>query len=146
VGAPVAIELIIVDNMGTNVEFQRRCVKRLEGLAGGDERKAKRAAQKLHSIVEGINEEGLKAEAGVLKAMSDPYRLTILKLLKEGERCVCEITTALDRPQSSTSHHLSILKSAGLIKERRVGKWSHYRISEGAVIDIMKLAEILAGK
>lgn len=45
--------------------------------------------------------------------MGDPFRLAILQLLRDGELCVCEIMTALDNPQSSTSYHLSILKRQG---------------------------------
>ncbi|MHC1594985.1 MAG: ArsR/SmtB family transcription factor [Methanotrichaceae archaeon] len=131
--------------MCTDTELLEQCVRQLVGLTG-NEGNARKAAQRLRSITKNIDEDEVKAEAGVLKAMSDPRRLTILKLLKEGELCVCEITTALDRPQSSTSHHLSILKNTGLIKERKVGKWSHYRLSEGAVIDIMNLAKILTGR
>ncbi|KUK43199.1 MAG: Transcriptional regulator, ArsR family [Methanothrix harundinacea] len=77
--------------------------------------------------------------------MSDPFRLAILQLLREGELCVCEIMTAFDKPQSSTSHHLSILKRASLVKERKDGKWSRYRLSEGAVIEMMNLARLLTG-
>jgi len=131
--------------MCTDSEFLEQCVKQLVGLTGNED-KAWKAAQRLRSITKSIDEDEVKAEAGILKAMSDPCRLTILKLLKEGELCVCEITIALDRPQSSTSHHISILKNTGLIKERKVGKWAHYRLSEGAVIDIMNLAKILTGR
>ncbi|MDQ1313514.1 MAG: hypothetical protein QG605_2053, partial [Euryarchaeota archaeon] len=77
---------------------------------------------------------------------ADPCRLRILKLLKEGELCVCEIMTALSKPQSSTSHHLSILREAGLVKERRDGKWSYYRLADGAVNEMIKQAEVLKKK
>ena len=75
--------------------------------------------------------------------MADPCRLKILSLLREGELCVCEIMVAVDRPQSSTSHHLSILKDAGLIKERKDGRWSRYRLSEGAVIEMLNLVKLV---
>ncbi|WP_229235130.1 metalloregulator ArsR/SmtB family transcription factor [Candidatus Methanoliparum sp. LAM-1] len=78
--------------------------------------------------------------------MGDPCRLAILKFLREGEYCVCEIMIALNRPQSSISHHLSILKDAGLVKERKDGKWSYYRLSEGAVIEIMNQVKLLVGE
>ncbi len=124
-------------------ETQDRCVRRLTRLKG-DESTAKDAARKLRSIIEKVDRSNLEAESMVFKAMSNPTRLTILKLLKEGELCVCEIMTALDRPQSTTSHHLNILKNAGLVKERKEGNWSHYRLSDGAIIQIMNLVEILA--
>jgi len=49
----------------------------------------------------------------------------------------------VDRPQSSTSHHLTILKNAGLTKERKDGRWSRYRLSDGAVIEMLNLVNIL---
>ena len=76
----------------------------------------------------------------VFKAVADMTRLKILKLLSEGELCICEIMLALKRPQSSISHNLSILEDAGLIKERKEGKWCRYRISDGAVTDMLNLA------
>ena len=65
------------------------------------------------------------------------------RFLREGELCVCEIMVGVDRPQSSTSHHLSILKDAGLIKERKDGRWSRYRLSEGAVIEMLNLVKLM---
>lgn len=118
------------------------CVERLARLTG-DRCKAKNAARKLQTFTESIDEAALAAEAEVFKAMSDPFRLAILHILREGELCVCEIMTAFDRPQSSTSHHLSILKRAGLVRERKDGKWSRYRLSEGAVIEMMNLAGLM---
>jgi len=115
---------------------------RLIGNEGGAEDKVK----KLRSIIKGIDEDDLEAEAEIFKAMADPCRLMILKLLKEGELCACEIMVAINRPQSTTSHHLSILKDAGLIKERKNGRWSRYRLSEGAVIETMNLISILRKK
>jgi DNA-binding transcriptional ArsR family regulator len=130
--------------MAEVVESQDPCVERLTRLTG-DRCKAKTAARKLQNLTDKIDESELAAEAEVFKAMSDPFRLAILTLLREGELCVCEIMTAFDKPQSSTSHHLSILKRAGLVKERKDGKWSRYRLSDGAVIEMMNLAELMTG-
>jgi DNA-binding transcriptional ArsR family regulator len=82
-------------------------------------------------------------QAEIFKALADPCRLKILSLLREGELCACEIMVGVDRPQSSTSHHLSILRDAGLIKERKDGRWSRYRLSEGAVIEMLNLVKLL---
>lgn len=112
----------------------------------GDVDKAGCKIQKLRCIIKGIDKEDLDEEAEILKAMADPCRLMILKLLKEGELCACEIMVAIDRPQSTTSHHLSILKDAGLIRERKDGRWSRYRLSEGAVIETMNLISLLKKK
>ncbi len=66
----------------------------------------------------------------VFKALSDETRLRIIKLLEKGELCVCDITAALDIVQPKVSFHLNTLKEAGLIKDRKQGKWIHYSLSE----------------
>ena len=66
----------------------------------------------------------------VFKALSDETRLRILKLLEHGELCVCDIVAALDTIQPKVSFHLATLKEAGLIKDRKQGKWIHYRIDD----------------
>lgn len=116
-------------------------VKRMTRLIG-DPDKAECKVEKLRSITNKLDERELEAEAEVFKAMSDPCRIKILTLLREGELCVCEIMIAVNRPQSTTSHHLSILKDAGLIKERKDGRWSRYRLSEGAIIEMLNLVKL----
>jgi len=66
----------------------------------------------------------------IFKALSDETRLRIIKLLEEGELCVCDITAALDLVQPKVSFHLSTLKEAGIIKDRKQGKWIHYSLNE----------------
>ncbi len=66
----------------------------------------------------------------IFKALSDETRLRIIKLLEQGELCVCDITTALDIVQPKVSFHLSTLKDARLIKDRKQGKWIHYSIND----------------
>jgi DNA-binding transcriptional ArsR family regulator len=112
----------------------------------GDPEKARNRIEKLSRLVEAIEGEDPDGVVEVIKAAADPCRLRILKLLKEGELCVCEIVTALDRRQSSTSHHLSVLREAGLVRERRDGKWSYYRLADGAVVEMLKQAEVLKKK
>jgi DNA-binding transcriptional ArsR family regulator len=109
----------------------------------GDADKAECKVKKLRAITNKIDEKELDVEAEIFKAMADPCRLKILMLLREGELCVCEIMIGLERPQSTTSYQLSILKDAGLIKERKDGRWSRYRLSEGAVIEMLNLAKLM---
>jgi ArsR family transcriptional regulator len=66
----------------------------------------------------------------IFKALSDETRLRIVKLLEHGELCVCDIVTALDLVQPKVSFHLSALKDAGLVRDRKEGKWIHYRFDE----------------
>lgn len=70
-------------------------------------------------------------------ALSDETRLQILERLRAGERCVCDLTDALDAAQSRLSFHLKVLKDAGLLNDRREGRWMYYtvnteRLGEGA--------------
>jgi ArsR family transcriptional regulator len=72
----------------------------------------------------------MKDLLNVFKSLSDETRLRILKLLEHGELCVCDIVAALDTIQPKVSFHLSTLKEAGLIKDRKQGKWIHYRVDD----------------
>jgi len=79
----------------------------------------------------------------VFKALSDETRLRILKLLEHGELCVCEIVAAFDTIQPKISFHLGVLKSAGLVKDRREGKWMHYRIDDSDLFRRMLLLSVI---
>ena len=120
----------------------KEAVDRMTRLIG-DSDKAECKVNKLRSLTIELDEEELESESDIFKAMADPCRLKILSLLREGELCACEIMIGVDRPQSSTSHHLSILRDAGLIKERKDGRWSRYRLSEGAVIEMLNLVKLI---
>ena len=106
----------------------------------GDRSIARERCLQVCNQVKKIDDDELTAEIKVFKAVADVTRLKILKLLSGGELCICEIMLALKRPQSSISHNLSILEDAGLIKERKEGKWCRYSISDEAVIDMVSLA------
>ena len=122
--------------------ISKEAVDRMTRLIG-DRDKAECKVNRLRTLTMDLDEEELKTESEIFQAMADPCRLKILSLLREGELCACEIMISVDRPQSSTSHHLTILKNAGLIKERKDGRWSRYRLSEGAVIEMLNLVNIL---
>lgn len=64
-----------------------------------------------------------------LKALADEKRLRILAQLAGGEHCVCDLTGALDAGQSLLSFHLKTLKDAGLVTDRRSGRWVYYAIN-----------------
>jgi ArsR family transcriptional regulator len=80
--------------------------------------------------VKGGRGEAVKGLLNIFKALSDETRLRILKLLEKGELCVCDINAALDMIQPKVSFHLRILKEAGLIKDRKQGRWIHYSLDE----------------
>ena len=71
----------------------------------------------------------------ILKAISDPLRLKILYLLKNGELCACHIDSTLDKPQSTISHHLSILKKSNLLNWRKKGKWTYFSLANPKIIE-----------
>lgn len=66
----------------------------------------------------------------IFKALSEETRLRIIKLLERGELCVCDIVAALDMVQPKVSFHLAALKEAGFIKDRKQGRWTHYRLED----------------
>ena len=69
-----------------------------------------------------------------LKAMGDPLRLHLMKLLQErGESCVCELVDAAGTSQSNVSMHLRLLRNAGLVASRKIGKWVFYRLDRDAL-------------
>lgn len=63
------------------------------------------------------------------KAISDPTRLRILKLLEDGELCVCDIMEVLGLGQSTASKHLGVLRISGLVEGRKNGTWTYYRLA-----------------
>lgn len=65
----------------------------------------------------------------IFKALSDETRLRILKIFEKGEICVCDLVSVLNMSQPKISFHLNVLKEAGLIKDRKQGKWVHYGIN-----------------
>lgn len=65
--------------------------------------------------------------AAVCQALGHPARVRLVRLLAGGERCVCDLVTALEEPQSTVSRQLAILRDAGLVEARRDGRWVHYR-------------------
>jgi ArsR family transcriptional regulator len=74
--------------------------------------------------------------AELFHALADETRLEILDRLKDGERCVCELTDALQAGQSRLSFHLKVLKDAGLIDDRPEGRWIYYSINREAIEDL----------
>ena len=71
----------------------------------------------------------MKKIAEFYKALGDEVRLKILHMLTEREMCVCEIIDRLDMSQPAVSHHLKILRQAGLVKDSRDGKWIYYSLN-----------------
>ncbi|AYN40645.1 transcriptional regulator [Streptomyces dangxiongensis] len=78
-----------------------------------------------------LDEDRAETLAKVFKALGDPVRLRLLSLIASragGEVCVCDLTPAFDLSQPTISHHLKLLKQAGLIDSERRGTWVYYRL------------------
>ena len=71
----------------------------------------------------------LEKQSEIFKALSEPNRIRILKMLQRRSLCVCEITEILQLAPSTVSKHLSILKSAGLLIDEKDNKWINYKIN-----------------
>ena len=83
------------------------------------------------------NQKILEGQASVLKALGQPTRLQILELLRDGERCVCEIFPAIHQEQANVSKHLSILKQAGILESRKDGLRILYRIKAPEILNLL---------
>lgn len=81
----------------------------------------------------------LQRAVGAFHALSDPTRLELVALLRRGERCVCELQEVLGAAQSRLSFHLKVLKEAGLVTDRREGRWVYYTLNRDAVGDLSSL-------
>jgi ArsR family transcriptional regulator len=90
-----------------------------------------------------ITAVSLKKSATLFHALSDETRLALLDRLKGGEQCVCELTDAMKAGQSRLSFHLKVLKEAGLILDRREGRWMYYSINPDAIEELEELVDTL---
>lgn len=87
--------------------------------------------------------------AAVFKALADPVRLQLFSLIAShegGQAYVCDISPAVDVSQPTVSHHLKVLRTAGLIESERHGSWVHYRIVPAALDIVAAIVAPLTGK
>ena len=80
-----------------------------------------------------------------LKALSDPVRLRLLSVVAShagGEACVCDLSVGIDLSQPTISHHLKILRTAGLLDSERRGSWVYYRVVTDALQQLSVLLDI----
>jgi ArsR family transcriptional regulator, arsenate/arsenite/antimonite-responsive transcriptional repressor len=97
---------------------------------------ADRDACAIPLVREPISEAEAPGLARVFKALADPVRLRLVSLIgahQGGEVCVCELTGAFDLTQPTISHHLKILREAGIIDSERRGTWVYYRLEAAAL-------------
>ncbi len=113
--------------------------KRRVGKVGGD------SAGCLLTAHPSMRAEEATDLASLLHALADPTRLQMVSLLAEhpGEVCVCDITASFDLDQSTISHHLRLLREAGVIECVRHGVWAYYFLRAGALEPIKQLLKRL---
>jgi ArsR family transcriptional regulator len=91
--------------------------------------------------------EPLSAEAAVqlaatLKALSDPVRLRLLSIVAShegGEACVCDLSVGIEVTQPTISHHLKVLRTAGLLESERRASWVYYRVNRAVLQQLSQL-------
>lgn len=89
------------------------------------------------------DEGRVDSELSVFKALANDTRIRIIEALRQGELCVCELETVLDAPQSTVASHLATLRDVGIVRTRRDGKWTYYRIADTASLQLLDLAASL---
>lgn len=84
--------------------------------------------------------------ADLFRALSDPTRLALVRLLTRGESCVCELAATLGVAQPLVSHHLKMLRRAGFLQVRREGRWHYYALDRERFEDCQAwIRDALAG-
>ena len=74
----------------------------------------------------------------LFKGLADPIRLRIAVLLLDQELCVCDLMAVLKAPQSTVSRHMGRMKAAGLVIDRRDGKWVHYTLTDSPLVNELR--------
>ena len=124
------------------LEQKPRVSKRLERLVKSEicpaEDVSKYAADLRQLVHEITDENTVKTQSRLFKALADTTRLKIMRLLDIREMCVCEIMVALDLTQPTASHHLGILEAVDLVKDRHEGKWVFYSLKDKSVTNLIK--------
>ncbi len=85
-------------------------------------------------------------KADILRALAQETRLDILELLRDGERCVCEIFPAIRQEQSNVSRHLNMMQKAGILSRRKEGLKIFYAIKHPEVVQMLDLTAALLGR
>jgi len=99
-------------------------------------------------VCEPIDEASAARLVQVFKALGDPVRLRLVSLIgarQGGEVCVCDLTSAFDLTQPTISHHLKVLREAGLIDSERRGTWVYYRLVPAALDRMAALLSVPPG-
>lgn len=109
-------------------------INELKNCCNVDLKELKRLKNELSNL---CDDEEINQKTEIFKAIADPTRLQILYLLKFKDLYVCEVMEVLNKPQSTISHHLNVLKNVGLIKSSKEGIWICYGLKNPDIILLM---------
>jgi ArsR family transcriptional regulator len=90
-----------------------------------------------------MEERVLELKAEVLKALAQPTRLKILELLRNGERCICEIVPAINGEQSNISRHISLMQKSHLVTTRKDGVKVMVKVRDPKIFEIIDSVSLL---
>ncbi len=93
-----------------------------------------------------MEEKVLELKAEILKALAQPTRLKILELLRNGERCICEIVPAINGEQSNISRHISLMQKSHLVTTRKDGVKVMVKVSDPKIFEILDSVSLLLKK
>jgi ArsR family transcriptional regulator len=100
-----------------------------------------------HIIMEeSMDERILELKAEVLKTLAQPTRLKILELLRNGEKCICEIVPAINGEQSNISRHISLMQKSNLVTTRKDGVKVMVKVRDPKIFEILDSVSLLLKK
>lgn len=93
-----------------------------------------------------MNRQKIELQAELLKVLAQPTRLKILNLLKEGEKCVCDIFPAIGEEQPNVSRHLRLMSRHGILYDRKEGVRVYYGIRDPRVFKLLEVVEAILAR
>ncbi len=88
-----------------------------------------------------MNTERFRVRAEIIKAMAHPSRLMIIDALAEGEKCVCDLQRVVGSDMSTVSKHLALMRSAGIVQDRKVGQQVFYSLRVPCILNFFGCVE-----
>lgn len=120
----------------SQISYEARLERLLRsGLCTG--RSPQKHIRELRKLTEQMDEADIKRRSYMLKALADPTRIKILRLLKQRPMCNCEITAALGLTGPNASHHLNLLKRNEIVTSEKIGKWVLYKLQQSTIQNLM---------